>query len=153
MNPKIKSNLGDGCAYLNYISKGVIGASNVTTHVSRKNECFSPEEISKMEDLYRLKGEELIVTKGLATKMSEKKEFVESQVKKLRVQMEDMEVTCAETKMDLHVTINKLNVHKKYMDNFLEPTTMLPIKGMEFFHHKMPSKIVAKLDTLIREVE
>jgi hypothetical protein len=54
-----------------------------------------------MENLYRLKGEELAATKGLITRMSEKKEFVESQVKKLRAQMEDREATRARTEMDL----------------------------------------------------
>jgi len=101
-----------------------------------------------MENLYRLKGEELAATKGLITRMSEKKEFVESQVKKLRAQMEDREAACARTEMDLQVTVDKLNVHKMYMNNFLEPTAIL------LSLCKMPSKEdAAKLDAMIREVE
>jgi len=130
-------------------SKGVVGASNVAAHVSRRNDSFSPEEISKMEDLYKMKGKELAAMKGLAARMSNKKELVESQVKKLNSQMEDREVACAEVKMGLWVAIDELNVHK-YNDNFLEPTAMLATEGMGLPLCKLRSQEDAtRLDALI----
>lgn len=152
MNPKVKFDSGDGCVYHNP-SKGVVGASNVAAHVSRRNDSFSPEEISKMEDLYKMKGKELAAMKGLAARMSNKKELVESQVKKLNSQMEDREVACAEVKMGLWVAIDELNVHK-YNDNFLEPTAMLTTEGMGLPLCKLRSQEDAtRLDALIREVK